>query len=124
MTLKEAFKDVEFRKGTWVVYFNENDSVDFCVETFEDLEWLWEDFVDGNNFLLNSVDYVEEGFDPYYGGWINENDKGFVKMYFEHMLKDNGLDLNEIQKFALKAAMALIDKATVEGEFWVDGYGD
>lgn len=124
MTLREAFKDVEFRKGTWVVYFNENDSVGFCAESFEDLEWLWNDFVEGDGCSLDSVDYVEEGFDPYYGNWIGERDKESVKDHLEYMLRDDKLGLHENLKFALKAAMALIDKATVEGEFWVDGYGD
>lgn len=124
MTLREAFKNVGFRKGTWVVYFNENDSVEFCAETFEDLEWLWNDFIKGNDYLLDSVDYVEEGYDPYYGSWINESDKGSAKFYLEQMSKDNRLGLNDHYKFMLKVAIALIDKATVEGEFWVDGCGD
>lgn len=126
MTLREAFEDIEFRKGTWIIYFCETEddvvhSTELCAETLEELELLWNDYADEEVSPRDGVVDVEESFDAYFGGWFG-SDKGFVIHFLEEMLNHRrDMAIDAYKMLALRAAIKYIDKANVDDEFWVDG---
>ena len=127
MTLREAFKGIEFRKGTWRIWFDDEDDVDetdFYAESLDDLESLWNEFVSENDLRSDIVEQVFDTYDPYYGDWFDGTtiDKEYVIGHIKCMLKHKKLHgLGEFEVLALRAAIEYINKANVKESFWVDG---
>lgn len=124
MTLREAFKGIEFRKGTWRIRFSGDDKTEFYAESLDDLESLWNEFLLENDLRSDIVEYVFDIYDPYYGDWFGgtKADKEYVIDQIKLILKNKKLyDLGEFDVLALRAAIEYIKKANVKESFWVDG---
>lgn len=127
MTLREAFKGIEFRKGTWRIWFDDEDDGDeteFYAESLDDLESLWNEFVSENDLRNDIVEQVFDIYDPYYGDWFDgtKADKEYVIDQIKFILKNKKLhELGEFEVLALRAAIEYINKANVKESFWVDG---
>ena len=127
MTLREAFKGIEFRKGTWRIWFDDEDSGDeteFYSESLDDLESLWNEFLLENGFKSDIVEQVFDIYDPYYGDWFDgtKADKEYVIDQIKFILKNKKLhELGEFEVLALRAAIEYINKANIKESFWVDG---
>ena len=127
MTLREAFKGIKFRKGTWRIWFDDEDDGDeteFYAESLDDLESLWNEFLLENNLRSDIVEQVFDIYDPYYGDWFDgtKADKEYVIDQIKFILKNKKLhELGEFEVLALRAAIEYINKANVKESFWVDG---
>lgn len=127
MTLREAFKGIEFRKGTWRIWFDDGDGGDeteFYAESLDDIESLWNEFLLENNLKSDIVEQVFDIYDPYYGDWFDgtKADKEYVIDQIKFILKNKKLhELGEFEVLALRAAIEYINKAEVKESFWVDG---
>lgn len=127
MTLREAFKGIEFRKGTWRIWFDDDDDGDeteFYAESLDDLESLWNEFLLENGFRSDIVEQVFDIYDPYYGDWFDgtKADKEYVIDQIKFILKNKKLhELGEFEVLALRAAIEYINKANIKESFWVDG---
>lgn len=127
MTLREAFKGIEFRKGTWRIWFDDEDDGDeteFYAESLDDLESLWNEFLLENDLRSDIVEQVFDIYDPYYGDWFDgtKADKEYVIDQIKFILKNKKLhELGEFEVLALRAAIEYINKAEVKESFWVDG---
>lgn len=127
MTLREAFKGIEFRKGTWRIWFDDEDDGDeteFYAESLDDLESLWDEFLLENDLRSDIVEQVFDIYDPYYGDWFDgtKADKEYVIDQIKFILKNKKLhELGEFEVLALRAAIEYINKANVKESFWVDG---
>lgn len=127
MTLREAFKGIEFRKGTWRIWFDDEDGGDeteFYSESLDDLESLWNEFLLENGFKSDIVEQVFDIYDPYYGDWFDgtKADKEYVINQIRYILKNKKLhEFGEFEVLALRAAIEYINKAEVKESFWVDG---
>lgn len=127
MTLREAFKGIEFRKGTWRIWFDDGDDGDeteFYAESLDDLESLWDEFVSENDLRNDIVEQVFDIYDPYYGDWFDgtKADKEYVIYQIRYILKHKKRhELGEFEVLALRAAIEYINKAEVKESFWVDG---
>ena len=127
MTLREAFKGIKFRKGTWRIWFDDGDGGDeteFYSESLDDLESLWNEFLLENDLRSDIVEQVFDIYDPYYGDWFDgtKADKEYVINQIKFILKNKKLhELGEFEVLALRAAIEYINKAEVKESFWVDG---
>lgn len=127
MTLREAFKGIEFRKGTWRIWFDDvddGDETEFYAESLDDLESLWNEFLLENDLKGDIVEQVFDTYDPYYGDWFDgtKADKEYVIDQIKFILKNKKLhELGEFEVLALRAAIEYINKAEVKESFWVDG---
>ena len=127
MTLREAFKGIEFRKGTWRIWFDDKDDRDeteFYAESLDDLESLWNEFLLENDLRSDIVEQAFDIYDPYYGDWFDgtKADKEYVIDQIKFILKNKKLhELGEFEVLALRAAIEYINKANVKESFWVDG---
>ena len=127
MTLREAFNGIKFRKGTWRIWFDDEDDGDeteFYAESLDDLESLWNEFLLENNLRSDIVEQVFDIYDPYYGDWFDgtKADKEYVIDQIKFILKNKKLhELGEFEVLALRAAIEYINKANVKESFWVDG---
>lgn len=127
MTLREAFKGIKFRKGTWRIWFDDEDDGDeteFYAESLDDLESLWNEFLLENDLRSDIVEQVFDIYDPYYGDWFDgtKADKEYVIDQIKFILKNKKLhELGEFEVLALRAAIEYINKAEVKESFWVDG---
>ena len=127
MTLREAFNGIKFRKGTWRIWFDDEDDGDeteFYAESLDDLESLWNEFLLENNLRSDIVEQVFDIYDPYYGDWFDgtKADKEYVIYQIRYILKHKKRhELGEFEVLALRAAIEYINKANVKESFWVDG---
>ena len=127
MTLREAFKGIKFRKGTWRIWFDDGDGGDeteFYSESLDDLESLWNEFLLENDLRSDIVEQVFDIYDPYYGDWFDgtKADKEYVIDQIKFILKNKKLhELGEFEVLALRAAIEYINKAEVKESFWIDG---
>lgn len=127
MTLREAFNGIKFRKGTWRIWFddeNDGDETEFYSESLDDLESLWNEFLLENDLRSDIVEQVADIYDPYYGDWFDgtKADKEYIIDQIKFILKNKKLhELGEFEVLALRAAIEYINKAKVKESFWVDG---
>ena len=129
MTLRDAFGNIKFRKGTWVILFDDDDETELYSETLDELETAWNEFADENDISRDCIEFVYEGFDVYHGGWLGnsysdevDNDKEYIKYIIKRLLENKKhYELDGCSVFALRAALKYIAKANVDEDFWIDG---
>jgi len=131
MKLKKALAKVNFRKGNWIIHYDEpGDSfstVDFNVETPETLAELWKDFRKGNGISASSVVELEEGYDPAYGAWCSKDRilsdlrKQFEEAKAMSLKQDESANPYSVLAVTLAYAEKVIREHAPDEEIWIDG---